>query len=246
LYRRRYVSRIAFARILGGTPSNMVNRKFDPLVSAPDEYPKQPVRVSRRKKFYGGLMAGADVTTIKFQKIEEAGKSYGILLGYQLNKNWSIESGVYLEKKYYYTEGKYFNASKIYPNMPSGFWIDNISGDCDMFEVPVSLKYNFHTRKNSGWFATVGASSYFMKKERYVYDYYYGNPSSYGRHEKDISNSTRNIFSNLSVSAGYTHRLGNFADLRVEPYLKLPVTGMGVGSLPLFSTGLQLGVTRKF
>lgn len=246
LYQRRYVSQIAFSKILGDVQPNMFNRKFDPLINSTEENSKQPVRVARRKKFYIGVMGGIDVTTIKFQKVEEAGKTYGLLLGYQLNKKWSIESGVYIEKKYYYTEGKYFDAKKIYPSMPSNFWLDNISGDCKMIEIPVSLKYNLVSHKNSGWFATLGASSYLMKKESYAYDYYYGSTWSYGRHEKDFTNSTKNFFSNVSVSAGYTHRLGNFANLRVEPYLKLPISKMGIGNLPLFSTGLQVGLTKKF
>lgn len=243
---RRYVSEIVVSKILGEVRPNMFNGKFDPLISSSKEDSKQPVHVARRKKFYGGVMGAVDVTTIKFQKVENAGKTFGILLGYQLNKKWSIESGVYLERKYYYTEGQYFNASKIYRNMPSNYWLDNISGNCKMIEIPVSLKYNLVSRKNSGWFATIGSSSYLMKKESYAYDYYYGSVSSYGHHEKDFTNSTKNFFSNVSLSAGYTHRLGNFADLRVEPYLKLPVSKMGIGNLPLFSTGLQVGLTRKF
>jgi hypothetical protein len=85
-----------------------------------------------------------------------------------------------------------------------------------------------------------------MKKESYIYDYYYGSSSSYRRHELDTANATKNLFSNLSLSMGYSHRLGNFADIRIEPYLKVPVSKMGIGNLPLFSTGLQIGITRKF
>jgi hypothetical protein len=85
-----------------------------------------------------------------------------------------------------------------------------------------------------------------MKKESYDYDVYYGSAGSYRRHKLDTTNATKNFFSNLSLSAGYTHRLGNFADLRIEPYVKVPLSGMGIGSVPLFSAGLQVGLTRKF
>jgi hypothetical protein len=243
---RKYFSEIPFSKALVDLRPNMFNRKLDPLITSSDVDSKQPVRVARRKKFYGGIMGGVDMTTIKFQKVENAGKTFGILLGYQLNKKWSIESGVYIEEKYYYTEGKYFDAKKIYPGMPPNYWVDNVYGNCKMIEVPFSLRYNFISHKNSGLFATTGISSYFMKKESYIYDYYYGSTSSYRRHELDTANATRNLFSNLSLSIGYNHRLGNFADVRVEPYLKVPVSKMGIGNLPLFSTGLQVGLTRKF
>lgn len=243
---RRYVSEIAFSKTLGDLMPNTAMRKLDPLITSPKDNSKKPIRVAKQKKFYVGLMGGVDATAVKFQKIDSVGATYGLMLGYQLNKKLSIETGVYLEKKYYYTEGQYFNAYKIYPNMPSNYWLDNISGSCKMIEIPVALKYNLASNKNSGLFATVGATSYIMKKERYFYTYYYGSVSSYGKHEKDTNNSTKNLFSNLSISAGYSHRLGNFADIRIEPYVKLPLSKMGIGSLPLFSTGLQVGLTRKF
>jgi hypothetical protein len=114
-----------------------------------------------------------------------------------------------------------------------------------MIEVPISVKYNFSTQKKSGWFGTVGTSSYIMQKENYTYNYYYGTVGPVP-HKKEYKNSSANLFSALSISGGYTHRLGNFGEVRIEPYVKLPVAGMGIGKLPFFSTGLQVGVTRKF
>ena len=39
-------------------------------------------------------------------------------------------------------------------------------------------------------------------------------------------------------------KLGTVGDLRIEPYVKLPLNGLGLGSLPLRSTGIYLGITR--
>ena len=242
-FSRSYVSEIRLKKAQKERSATEINRNLIPLITSTEQTSKQNIRVERRKKFYAGFMGGIDATTIKFQKIENAGFGYGLLFGYQFNKKWSIETGVYTEKKYYYSEGKYFNTSKIY--MPSGSRIEDVSGDCKMYEVPVSVKYNFSSHKNSEWFATLGTSSYFMKKENYDYNYYYGTVGPV-LHHKEYYNSTNNFFSNVSISGGYTHRIGNFADLRIEPYLKIPVSGMGIGSLPLFSTGLQAGLTKKF
>ena len=201
------------------------------------------ISVLKPKRFYAGLMGGVDATTIKLQKIENAGFSYGVLAGYQLNKKWSIEAGAYLERKYYYSDGKYFNTSKIY--MPANSRISEVSGNCKMIEVPISARYLFSSHKGSKWFSTLGLSSYFMTEENYTYDYYYGTVGPVS-HKKQYTNGSTNLFSNVSLSAGYIHPLGNFADLRIEPYFKVPMSGLGVGSLPLFSMGLQVGVTKKF
>jgi hypothetical protein len=240
---RNYLSGILFHRKSLDEYSTSVKRSINPLFDLTEQELKQSIRVARRKKFYAGFMAGVDATTIKFQKIEDAGYSYGLLVGYQFNKKWSIETGAFLEKKYYYSDGKYFNTSKLY--LPANTRIDDASGDCKMIEVPVAVKYNLRSNKNSNWFATLGASSYIMKEEKYTYNYYYGTVGPVP-HKKEYKNSSTNLFSAVSLSGGYIHRLGNFADVRIEPYLKLPVSGMGIGKLPFSSAGLQLGVTKKF
>jgi hypothetical protein len=242
-YSRKYVSKISSSPILYSDVVTSVSRELSPLFS-PSEENSKPVRAARRKRIYLGILAGIDATTIKFQKIENAGMSYGALVGYQINKKWSIETGLYSEKKYYYSDGKYFNTSKIY--MPPNSEIDNVSGNCRMFEVPVVLRRNLSSGKNSQWFATVGGSTYFMKQQNYKYEIYYYNTGTSHNYSKFYKNSSNYFFSNLAISGGYIHRLGNFADLRIEPYLKLPVSGIGIGSLPMFSAGLQIGITKKF
>lgn len=239
---RSFVYGIPFHKNLLDEFSTSVSKSLNPLFQ-PVEDLKQNIQVARKKKFYAGLMSGLDATTVKFQKIENTGSGYGLLFGYQVNKKWSIETGAFLERKYYYSDGKYLNTSKIY--MPPASWINDASGDCKMIEIPLALKYNFSTRKNSNWFATAGTSSYIMKKENYTYNYYYGTTGPVP-HKKEYKNSSVDLFTTLSVSGGYTHRLGNFGDVRIEPYLKLPVSGMGISKLPFLSTGLQVGVTRKF
>jgi hypothetical protein len=40
--------------------------------------------------------------------------------------------------------------------------------------------------------------------------------------------------------------MGNGLELRLEPYYKLPLGGMGTGKLYLTSTGLNIGITKSF
>lgn len=237
----RYVFEIPFHKKSLDEFATSVTKDMHPLFESPSL--KENMRVAKPKKFYAGLMGGVDVTTIKLQKIEDAGYGFGMLLGYQLNKKWSVETGAFLQKKYYYSDGKYLNTSKIY--LPPNTTIEDASGNCEMIEVPLAVKYNFSVHKDAAWFATLGVSSYIMKQEDYTYNYYYG---TFGPvpHQKKYKNSSTDLFSAMSISAGYIHRLGNFADVRIEPYLKLPVYGIGIGELPFLSTGLQIGVAKKF
>jgi hypothetical protein len=237
----RYVYEIPFYKKSLGGVTTSVKKDMNPLFESPKS--KENIQVAKRKKFYAGLMGGADFTTIKLQKIEDAGYSYGMLIGYQFNKKWSVETGAFLERKYYYSEGKYLNTSKIY--LPPNSRIEDATGNCKMVEMPLAVKYNFSIRKESTWFTTLGISSYFMKEENYTYNYYYGT-SGPVPHQKEYKSSSSDLFSAMSISGGYIHRLGNFADIRIEPYLKLPMYGMGIAELPFLSTGLQVGVTKRF
>jgi hypothetical protein len=239
---RTYTREVSFVK-RKAQHSFAINRSLTPSILASGQTSKAKSPMRRQKKFYAGIMGGIDATTVKFQKIETAGHDFGVLVGYQVNRKWSIEVGSFIEQKFYYSEGKYFNTSKL--NLPPTWRIDDVSGNCKMIEVPLSVRYNFSIRKNSTWFSTLGASSYFMKQENYLYNYYYG---SYGPvpHEKRYDSASSSLFSNISISGGYTHRLGKVGDLRIEPYIKVPISGIGTGKLPLFSTGIHVGVTKKF
>jgi hypothetical protein len=205
---------------------------------------KNVIKVEKGKQhgIYISLVGAADVSTIKMQTVEHIGFGAGILVGYQFNKKWSIETGVLWDKKQYYSKGEYFDKSKT--NIPAASQIIWIDGNCNMFEVPVSARYNFSFRKKGNFFATAGLTSYFMKKEEY---YYWANHNSnyYGA-ERTYNNSGNNLFSLMTLSAGYEYRLGKIGSLRTEPYLKLPLTGVGIGSLPISSIGLQVGITHHF
>lgn len=195
------------------------------------------------KHFYAGLMGGLDATSIKLQKVDALGYSAGVLLGYDLGRKWSIETGLFMDKKFYYTKGEYFNKSHLY--MPSYYSLTSVTGNCRMWEIPVTAKYTIRQTATSSFFTTAGASSYIMKREAYDYDYKNTTTGQEGSYYKSYTNSSRKFFSVVHLSAGYSLQLGRIGDLRIEPYLKIPVQKVGVGQMPITSAGLQVGMTRK-
>lgn len=191
------------------------------------------------RHFYAGIIAGPDVSAVKLQSVKKAGFGFGIVTGYRFNKRWSIESGLLLDKKYYSTDGKYFSTKNI--QLPNYVQIDHADGSCDMLEIPVNIRYNFK-KSGTGWFASAGISSYLMKEEYYDYDMTrYG--VSYTRNF--TYNESRNtLMAVLNLSGGYSYKLGKIGDLRIEPYIKLPLRKIGIGSLPLQSAGVYIALTK--
>ena len=83
-----------------------------------------------------------------------------------------------------------------------------------------------------------------MKKEDYDYLATHNNMSYEGY--KSYSNSGANFLSVMSLGIGYEHSIGSGTILRVEPYLKIPLKGFGIGNMPIASSGLYLGITHSF
>lgn len=54
------------------------------------------------------------------------------------------------------------------------------------------------------------------------------------------------FFSIFQLSAGYEFAVNGKTKIRIEPYVKMPLQGIGIGSLPISSTGLYLGITHSF
>ncbi len=197
----------------------------------------------KKKRFYLGIMAGVDRTTIKNQKADDMGYDYGALAGYEIGKRWSIEGSVFMDRKSYYTNGKYLTSSKVY--RPANSEITDVTGVCRMYDISLGAKYNIRQTSRSSFFTAAGISSYLMKKEDYSYTYYYPMTGVVYIHEASYKNDSRNFLSIANISIGYTHQLGKIAQLRIEPYVKIPVRNVGFAELPLFSTGIRAGFVRK-
>ena len=190
--------------------------------------------------FYAGVAASADLTFIKFQKMTHPGFNAGIITGYRFNKKWQLETGIIIDKKNYYTEGQYFDKSKV----PYLNWVDlkSVSGYCSMYEIPLNARFNFNEKNNHLWFASAGISSYLMKKEYYNYAYIYN--GSY--RNRDYTYKTEKDWAAvMNISAGYEIKAGTKNYLRFEPYYKIPLKGVGTGSLPLSSAGVNIAFTRR-
>lgn len=190
--------------------------------------------------FYTGLLAGGDFSFVHYQKMQPVGYNVGLLVGYKFNKI-SIESGLFLDKKNYYTTGEYFDKSKIpYFNNAE---VLSANGYCKMFEIPLNVKYDIRTVRKHTWFATAGLSSYLMNKEFYDYAYIkdgYERTGSYPYYH-----TTQNWFSVLNLSAGYQLQTGAKTNLRIEPYYKTTLSGVGTGHLSISSAGINVGIIRR-
>jgi cytoskeletal protein RodZ len=201
---------------------------------------KEKAPAPKVKGFYAGFVVSPDISTVRFQSAKKVGYGAGLIAGYRISRRLAVETGLLWERKNYYTQGEYFNKSKL--PFPSNWKINTVDGYCNMFELPVNIRYYFSLNEKSSWYANVGMSSYIMKKEDYAFNYDGGS----GAVTKDWAylNSSKNWFSVVHVGVGYEKPIGLIGNLRVEPYVNLPAAGVGMGKLPLTSVGLNIGITK--
>ena len=193
---------------------------------------------------YVCIVGGPSLQEVKSQGMKKAGFDFGIITGYRFSKKISIESGILFAKKYYHSNGKYFNPAKTNTPMPANMKVLSLESSNAVFELPVALKYNLINRNKTAVFAKAGMSSFLLTRETNNYRAVIN-----GTEQNTISTYTTNhryLVAAINFSAGCERKIGNVYSLRIEPYVALPMKGTGVGSMPLMSTGLHIGITRPF
>ena len=202
---------------------------------------KKTDNYTRQAYAYAGLTGNVDLSFVKFQKTSLPGVGIGLAGGYHLKNGISIETGILYDKKSYYTKGEYFDKGKL--NYLQNVNLISADGNCHMWEIPLNFKYDFNTQKKHNWFVTAGISSYIMNKE--YYNFKYEKDGMINENAYDYYHSSQNWFSVLNVGGGINIKSGNKYFLQTQPYYKIPLTGIGKGSLSLSSTGINISVVRR-
>jgi hypothetical protein len=190
---------------------------------------------------YYGIIAAPDLSSIKGQAVKKMGYSAGVIAGYNVNAHWAIEAGMLWSNKKYYTDGKFFD--KKGPGIPDYVNVNWLDGGCNMFEFPLVVRYNLTTKRNT-FYANAGLTSYVMKKEDYNYGATAGATGNYYEGYRSYDRSGDHLFANMQLGAGYIFGLSPKLNVRVEPYLKAPLKKIGIGKMPVTSTGLYFAITR--
>lgn len=183
---------------------------------------------------------GPDISSVGLDRPGKLALPYGVGISYAVSKKISIRTGFFAGKKIY-------DADSADYNPPANFWnyytnLQKIEANCFVYEIPLSVVYNFSSTEKHNWFISGGLSSYLMKKEAYAYYYKnsWGQPQDYHRTYKNKNN---HFFSVLSLSGGYRYRLNDKVSIMAEPYVKTPLSGIGYGKVKLNSAGLMFTIS---
>ncbi len=211
-----------------GTAQNIKNAKA-PLKS----------KDQKASRFYFLAALGVDVGSVKLFSFSNSKVTpkYGVGIGYQLSKKIGVQTGFYaVTKKYIAGPGDYYAKYGSYWNMVQ---LTKVDASCLVYDIPLTLRYTISQKPTTGFYATAGISSYIMKQEDYKYYYIrYNMP-----HEASKTyTGNKDLFSVLNLSAGIEKKISPQFYLQAEPSVGIPLSGVGEGSVKLYSTSLQIAL----
>ncbi len=188
------------------------------------------------------LAGGPDVSVVSLKNIGKLKSIYGAGISYEVNEKFTLKAGFFVEDKVY-------DAPPSGYHPPEDFWsnypyLDYINADCKIYEIPLIVDYRFSQSSRQSWYASLGVSSLFMKKEKY--DYFSKDP--YGQvwnRSYEIDNQNKHYFSSLRLAAGYERKLNPAISISAEPYINLPLYGVGYGKVKLYSAGVLVSLKVK-
>ena len=199
---------------------------------------KTPIKLhpSSSRGLYFLASIAADATDIKSISVKQSKPLFGVGIGYGFNKRLSVQTGFYFGKKVY-------NAGPDDYKVKEGSYIAKIiraDAQCYIYDIPFTIRYDaFHQKKLNLYFTT-GLSSYILKRE--TYDIHFFNPMGSYKFMSYTYTHNVNYLSVFNLSIGYDYKVSESLNILAEPYLKLPLAGLGEGSVKLYSAGLQVGI----
>lgn len=192
-----------------------------------------------RRQLTLSVLAAPDLNTSGSLTGGQLGANIGVQMGLQLTSHISVTTGVTYAAKPYQANG--FNYTNTFrpPVTPT-----RVAANCKVLDIPVNINYRVYSKGGNSLLLGTGLSSYLMLRERYRFDY--DNNPAMSPFRLDIANQNQHWFGVLNLNATYQRRINNKLSLVAQPYLKLPLTGIGNGQVNLRSSGVALGIGWNF
>jgi hypothetical protein len=187
------------------------------------------------------VAAGPDASKVGNSSMGKTTVAYGAAISYTWNR-FTLRTGVFSATKLYTADEDDYDLNY---NLPPTIKFEGADADCRVTEIPVLISYNFADTKKSNWFASTGLSTYLMKRESYTYWYSNNSTGAYYPKFFEFRDQNKHYFSVANLSAGYTRKLNDHVTISAEPYIKIPLQGVGQGQVHLNSAGIMFSVGVK-
>lgn len=198
----------------------------------------EPEEYFERSKWAFSAMVSLDMSATGLDGFTDPGTMFGLGVEYYFANSWSIQTGAAISVKKYRALGTEYETPGWIAARPDDF-IEALA-NCLVIDLPLNLRKYFTTKKGRTFFVSTGVSSYLMLRETYEYEYTEDRPNWLP--EWTIRNRNQHYFGILNLSFGFEKPLGKNLSLGIEPFAKLPLTGIGAGGVRFLSFGTNLAI----
>lgn len=198
----------------------------------------RPLRLKPASRLLLGLTGGPEATALLPGPAPRVGGTVGVLLEYRVLPRWRVRTGLVRSIKRYAAHGTDYNP-------PPDYWthripIDQVEANCRILEIPLDVRYDAILRPTHTFYATAGLTSLLMRNERYTYLYELN--GRYVSRSWSLARGSNAPFRLVQLSVGMEHAAGSRWTVQAEPFVKMPLGGVGFGQIKLSSAGILLGV----
>jgi hypothetical protein len=192
--------------------------------------------VKSRSPFVLTLIAAPDISSSPSSLSNKVSTNLGFLGTYALTEKLSVTTGLIYAKKLY--DYGATSASAYGATTGEGWEVD---ADCRVLDIPLNLNYQLFKKGNNSLSLNTGLSSYFMLNEKYKYI------NNDGLGNKSVStleivNKNRHPFGVANLSISLNRQVTSQLSVGVQPFLKIPLTGVGYHNTKLRSTGVAFSL----
>ena len=233
------------------TDSAMLVRKANALAQSKDPFERveaSEIARSVKNKMEKALqpqndlilsaMAAPDMSFAKSSRPSKVSSNVGVLATYAFTSKISMTSGAVYARKFYNSGnsggGNWANITYV----PGSDW--QVNADCNVLDIPLNVNYKIFNKKKLSVSLNTGVSSYFMLKEKYQITTGQGAAAKVTNLE--IDNENQHLFGIANVSVSFDHQLTPSVSVGVQPFAKLPLTGIGYGDASLKSAGVSFSL----
>lgn len=199
--------------------------------------PQKKVNFKKRVPMSLALSAGPEFNSAGALIGGKGGFSAGLTFSVGIAKNFKLQTGLKYSAKDYATDSY---AYRIRNPKIQGM-ISGIDASCAVLEIPVIASYTVMEDRKRSVDLNLGLSSYLMLKENYTFKYTPASGISDRLIEK--TNANQHLLSVVDLSTTYFIKLKTEKfKIGVEPFVKIPLTGVGEGRVNLKSSGISLKI----
>jgi len=224
-------------------PSLLTLPAFEPVFEMDSTHFKEgmPKPYFEKSRWALSAMVSLDMSATGLDGFTDPGTMFGVGVEYYLAPTWSIQSGAAIAVKKYSALGSEYTIEGWGAARVEN--LQNVLANCLVIDIPINIRKYFYTKKGNTWFASTGISSYLMLREDYDYDYTENIPN--WAETWQVKNQNQHYLGILNLSFGYETPISTNLGFAVEPFVKLPLTGIGQGSVKFLSFGTVLAIKLR-